>query len=200
MSTRLERAVLGVPGAPYDLLLQRSADFDPFFDIFKAKFGDHRDIRLMLGLMQMLWDPAESSGWLQSMNQQPGPGATAKQVLLQAAIGDAQVTTLGAQVMARSYQASTVAPQTREVFGVSEHAGGFEGSALVEWYYLDGAEEPVENVPPDKAKDTHECPRRESAAQAQLIDFLETGIVQQYCLDDDGNPASCQGVRAGFCD
>ncbi|MEE2750711.1 MAG: hypothetical protein VX519_04730 [Myxococcota bacterium] len=200
MSTRLERAVLGVPGAPYDLLLQRSADFDPFFDIFKTKFRDHRDIRLMLGLMQMLWDPAESSGWLQAMNQDPGPGTAPKQVLLQSAIGDAQVTTLGAQVMARAYQASTVAPQTREIFGVSEQEGGFEGSALVEWYYPDGAEEPVENVPPDKSKDTHECPRREPAAQAQLIDFLETGIVNQYCLDEDGNPTVCQGVRAGLCD
>lgn len=194
MSTDLTRGILGVPGAPYGLLLPRSYDFDPYFLILKTKWEDHRDITVNIALMSMIWEPTEGAGWLRSMNEDPAPGVPAKQVLIQDAIGDAQVTTLGAQIMARAYGASTVAPQTRPIWGVDEAAGGFTGSAIVEWIYPDGAEEPYTNTPPDHELDTHECPRREWAAKAQLRDFLVDGVVNQYC---DG---ICEGVRAGFCD
>jgi hypothetical protein len=193
LSPRFERGVLGVAGSPYGLLLTRSADFDPFFLLFQEKFTDHRDITMMIALMQQLWDPGEAAGWMHTMDDTSG-GVGAKDVLLQVAIGDAQVTTLGAQVMARAYGASTIAPQTRPIFGVQEQSAPFSGSAIVEWYYPDGAEEPAEAVPPDAEKDTHECPRREPAAQDQLRDFLEEGVINQYC---DG---PCEGVRQDFCD
>jgi len=194
MSTDLTRGILGVPGAPYGLLLPRSYDFDPYFLILKNKWDDHRDIAINLALMSMIWEPTEGAGWLRAMNEAPGPGAPAKQVLIQTAIGDAQVTTLGAQLMARAYGASTIAPETRPIWGVDEQAGGFTGSAIVEWFYPDGAVEPYTNLPPDHEFDTHECPRREWAAKQQLRDFLVAGVVNQYC---DG---ICEGVREGFCD
>ena len=103
-------------------------------------------------------------------------------------------------MMARAYGASTLHPQYRPVFGVEERQAPFEGSALVEWFYPDGAVEPLQNLPPNKDGDTHECPRREPAAQAQIVEFLETGVIRQYCLDADGNPGVCQGMREGLCD
>lgn len=193
MSDQIERAVFGVAGGPYSLLLSRSADFDPFFLVFKAKFPDQIDIALTLTLMQSLWDVSESSGWTRAMNQEPFPGESAKQVLIQNAIGDAQVTTLGGQVMARAYGANTIAPETRPIWGVDEQAGGFSGSGIVEWYYPDASTEPVENVPPEKEGDTHECPRREPAAQDQLRDFLETGVINQYC------EGTCENLRVDVC-
>jgi len=193
-SKDLTRGVLGVPGAPYSLLLPRSSDFLPFFYIMNTKYGHAHDIEVVMALLQQLWDPAEAAGWLKDMNQSPGEGVEPKQVLLQAAIGDAQVSTLGAHVMARAYGAQTVAPQTRPIWGVEEGQPGFEGSAIVEWFYPDGATEPVENLPPDHNFDTHECPRREPAAQAQIRDFFDLGVVNQHC---DG---VCEGTREGFCD
>lgn len=193
-STQIERTVLGVGGMPYALLLQRSADFEPFFLVFKAKYIDHRAIALIIGSFQTVWDPGEGAGWAWAMNKEPGEGQPAKQVLLQVGIGDAQVTTLAAHIMARAYDAKTVAPETREIWGVEEAEPGFTGSALVEWFYPDGSEEPVENLPPASSGDTHECPRREPAAQQQLRDFVETGVINQYC---DG---PCVGLREGFCD
>jgi hypothetical protein len=194
ISPDLERVVLGVGGMPYALLLSRSSDFDPFFALFKQKFLDHRQITLLLVAVQTLWDPAEAGGFGHQMNASPLPGTPPKDVLLQVARGDAQVTVLGAHVMARAYGASTVSPQTRPIWGVSEQAPGFSGSALVEYQYTDVPDEPYANIPPDDAYDTHECPRREPSAQLQLRDFLETGIVNHYC---DG---ICEGLRAGMCD
>ena len=189
----LERGVLGVGGTPYALLLPRSADFANFFEILKMAYPSQRDIHLLLAAIQVLWDPAEAGGWVWAMNREPSPGIPAKEVLLQVAIGDAQVSTLGAQVMARAYGAVTVAPETRPVFGIDEAEPGFEGSALVEWHYTDVPPEPIENVPPTKATDPHECPRREPAAEQQLRDFLVDGVVNQYCA------GICEGLREATC-
>ena len=38
------RGVLGVGGASFRLILTRSADFTPFFDLLKQQYDDHRDI------------------------------------------------------------------------------------------------------------------------------------------------------------
>ncbi len=193
-SPDIERAVLGVPGMPYSLLLSRSADFEAFFLIFKAKYTDDAEISLVLAALQTLWDPGEPSGYAWALDSDdPLPGIPDKRILIQAAIGDAQVTTLGAQVMARAWGASTIAPQTRPIWDVDELTAPFEASGIVEWAYSDVPSEPLGNVPPDPAFDTHECPRREPAAQAQLATFLREGRIEMTC---DG---PCLGVRADTC-
>ncbi len=74
-----------------------------------------------------------SGGWLHFMTQLVRPGTVRKQVLLQAALGDAQVTPLGAELMARAYSASTIYNQTRPVFGVAETRAENLTAAIVEW-------------------------------------------------------------------
>lgn len=178
MSPDVTRGVLGVPGGPYSLLLPRSKDFDPFFSVFKARFDDHRDISLIVvGLTQQLWDPAEPSGWLWEMRRD---GAEEKEVLLQVAIGDNQVTTLGAHYMARAYGAKSVGPAPREIWGVETSEETIVGAAIAEWDYSDIPDEPMEAIPPE-GPDTHECPRRALEAQLQVRDFLEVGDIRQYC-------------------
>jgi hypothetical protein len=194
LSPVIERGVLGVGGAPYSLLLARSVDFGPFFLIFQQKFVDHRDIALLLAAFQTVWDPGEAGGYAHALTRDPLPGTPPKRVLLQVAVGDAQVSTLGAHILARSYGAVSVGPAVRPIWGVPEQTAPIEGSALVEWLYTDGSTEPVENLPPSADGDTHECPRREPEAQLQLSTFLKTGIVEQHC---DG---PCISQRAGLCD
>ena len=82
--------------------------------------------------------------------------------------------------MARAYGAKSISPGLEPIFGVDEEEAPFQGSAYVEWYYEDGSSIPQGSVPPE-GSDAHECPRREPAAQAQLVDFLTTGTVNQYC-------------------
>jgi len=193
LSPDIDRGVLGVGGMPYVLLLPRSHDFENFFQLLKSAYGDHRDIMLLIAAYQNMWDPGEGAGWAWAMNREPNPDVGAKQVLMQVAIGDAQVTNVGAQIQARAFGASTVAPQTKPVWGVEEKQPGFVGSAYVEWRYTDVPADPIDNTPPNSDTDPHECPRREPAAQKQLRDFLEEGVVNQYC---DG---ICEGVRAETC-
>lgn len=186
LSTDVSRGVLGVAGMPYALLLDRSHDFDSFFGLFRTMYPDEAETMLWLGMLQTLWDQGEPSGYARALHEDPLEGTEAKDVLIQVAIGDAQVTTLGAHVMARAYGASLLEDPARDVWGLSEKSGEFSGSALVEWDY--GLEEPFENLPPD-GEDPHEWPRREPLAQAQLIRFLEEGIVENTC----GGPCVGEG-------
>jgi pimeloyl-ACP methyl ester carboxylesterase len=110
-SPDIERGVLGVGGGPYSLLLTRSRDFEDFFRIFKEKYLDHRDISLFVnGLTQQLWDATEPGGWMWDMTRDTD---APKGVLMQVAINDNQVTTLGAHYQARAYGAKSLAPAVR---------------------------------------------------------------------------------------
>lgn len=180
LSPTIERGVLGVGGAPYSLLLSRSADFTPFFALFQGVYPDQEDIAFWMALMQNLWDSGEAGGYGLQMVDDPIEGTPPKAVLLQDAIGDAQVTTLGAQNMARAYGASLVGTPWQDVFGLETKESGFTGSALVE--YDHGAPPiPETNVPPDPDEDTHEDTRRTFAAQEQMATFFATGTIVDYC-------------------
>jgi hypothetical protein len=194
LSTDIERGVLGVAGMPYSLLLPRSNDFELFLLGLRQQYPDARDLSVLIGAIQNAWDVAEPSGYAHFTTDDPLPGTPPHQVLIQVGVGDAQVTTLGAHVMARAYGASLVSPVHREVWGVPEATAPFVGSALVEFYYDDGPEEPFTNTPPDKSLDTHECPRREPAAHEQIDAFFVDGTILQTC---DG---VCGGSREGLCD
>jgi hypothetical protein len=136
---------------------------------------------MWMGYMQTLWDSGESSGYLRTYKESPLAGNEPREALLQVAIGDAQVTTLGGQLLARSYGASLVAPASRPVFGLEEKNAPFEGSALVEWRYTDVSDEPLESVPASISGNTHNCPRNEPLAIDQVAIFLKTGRVEQTC-------------------
>jgi len=170
LGTDYDRAILGVPGAPFSLLLPRAQGFVPFFFLLQAQFSDAADIPVLIALMQMLWDPTESGGHMPNM-QTP--------VLKQAAIGDSAVTTLGAHVMARGFKSSLVAPATRDVPGLESREPPFEGSALVEFDF--GVAEPDEAVPADTDLNTHDNLFGDTEAQAQVVHFLQTGEVIHVC-------------------
>lgn len=171
-------AVLGVGGGPYHMLLTRSRDFDPFFMVFKTMYPDPKHISLWLGLIQTLWDSAEGSGYANVMTDGLMPGSTPTRVLQQVAIGDAQVTPIGAQILARGHGASLVGTPVRDVYDMDVADGPHAGPALVEWGY--GLEVPDTNTPP-QGEDPHELPRRERDAQDQIDHFFRTGDVVDFC-------------------
>jgi hypothetical protein len=179
LSPDIHRATLGVPGTPYHLLLSRSADFDPFFLIFKTMYPDPIDVQFILAMNQTLWDAGEASGYVHAVNNAPLADTPPKEVLLHAAIGDAQVTTLGAHIMARAYGASLIEDPVRPVWGLETVDSGHTGSALVEYDY--GLDEPIENIPPDAGEDPHGKPRKDAAGQEQMHHFFETGVVHHVC-------------------
>ncbi len=162
------RAVLGVPGMNYSLLLRRSVDFDTYAAILDPAYPDPVEQNLGLSIVQMLWDRAENDGYAQHLTSDPYPDTPEHQVLLNVAFGDHQVSMWSAEIMARTIGASVRQPalaegrhpDTEPLWGleaVDEYP--FAGSALV--YWDSGAEvPPITNSPPHAGPDPHEDPRR----------------------------------------
>src|SRR6185503_11395868 len=153
LSTDVTRGVLAVPGQPYNLLLNRSVDSDPYLPVMRQSFTDPIDLQIALELAQMFWDRAEPTGYSHRI-EKPLPGTPAHRVLLQVAIGDHQVTTLGAHVMARAIGAKSLEPAVRPIFGVEQASTPYEGSAMVE-YDFGLPPEPTTNVPMRAGEDPH---------------------------------------------
>ncbi|MBI2388767.1 MAG: hypothetical protein HYV09_04040 [Deltaproteobacteria bacterium] len=180
LSTDVTRGVLGEPGAPYSMLLNRSVDFAPFFFLLSGVYSDAYDLQLALGLVQMLWDRTEPGGYVRTINEEPLPGTPKHEVLLHIAYGDHQVTPLGAHYIARAVGAKNVVPFLREVWGVPAQTPPFSGSAMVEFDF-GTPEAPKENVPNDQGEDPHDLVRELEVAMDQEAKFLKEGVVAHFC-------------------
>ncbi len=197
-----DRSVLGVPGMNYSTLLQRSVDFDQYSELPEIglydNYPDQLEFPLGLALIQMLWDRGEANGYAHHITDDPYPNTPPHQVLLHPAVGDHQVSTLTAEIEARTIGARRLAPTLddgrhwdQDPFkGIPVIRNfPFTGSALVLW---DGGPvefsgtrgggsgvPPEENLPPRPEEgygaDPHAYPRWSPEAQAQMSAFLRPG-------------------------
>lgn len=179
------RAVLGVPGMNYSVLLNRSKDWDGYSAIFDPAYPNERDRPLVLDLLQLMWDRGEADGYAQHLTDDPLPGTPRHTVLLHPAIGDQQVTTFQAEVMARTVGLSVLAPAADAGRLPAARPWGipaigtlpFGGSAIVFWDSGPGnnGPAPLENLAPREGQDPHEHPRATRAAREQKSAFLMPG-------------------------
>jgi hypothetical protein len=176
------RGGLEVAGQPYNLLLNRSVDYDAYGAIIKGAYPNALDDQLLLGATQMLWDRGEPTGYSKYIENDPLPGTPSHEVLLQLSIGDHQVTTLGGHLMARTIGLSNLKPAVRPIFGIDEIDAPHEGSAMIE-YDFGLPPEPITNVPMREGDDPHGAMKGVPPAGQVHKDFLETGVVNQYCTD-----------------
>jgi hypothetical protein len=183
VTTDVTRGLLGEPGAPYSLLLNRSADFGPYFVLLRVAFRTGRNIQQVLGLLQMAWDRTEPNGYVPYLATGGLHGTPAHDVLLHVAIGDHQVTPLGAHIIARTVGAKNLAPVNRHVWGIEESPGPIMGSAMVEFKCPDDKESPKTNVPPNDSygPDPHDLVRKLPEAMDQTNAFFRTGVVEPFC-------------------
>ncbi len=179
LSTDVERGVLGVAGMPYNLLLQRSVDFGPFFAIMALPFPDPRDQQLLLAIVQMFWDRTEPNGYVPYLSE-PLPNTPGHSVLLRTAVGDHQVPTVGGQLMARAAGATHLDTGVRAVFGLATVDNVPSGSSYVE-YDFGLPPEPICNLPMTACDDPHGEIRHLQAANDQLDLFLRTGETRNFC-------------------
>jgi hypothetical protein len=174
------RGGLEVAGQSYNLLLNRSVDFDPYWAAIKGAYPNPLDVQLLLGLVQMQWDRAEPTGYSRYIVNDPLPGTPSHEVLLQLSIGDHQVSTLGGHIMARAIGVKNLRPVNRTIFGLDEVDGPYKGSALIE-YDFGLPPEPITNVPDRDGADPHGAMKGVPAAGDVLLQFLQTGVVNAAC-------------------
>jgi len=182
ISQDVERGCLGVYGQPYNILLNRSIDFDSYFMILQQGFDDSRDLQILLALIQGLWDHAEPTGYSHKISTDMFPDTPEHAVLLRAALGDHQVTTLGAHIGARAVGAAHLDTGVGEVWGLEQVSQENTGSTYVE-YDFGLPMDPIQNVPQTACADPHGKLRRLVEARMQLHTFFQTGVVENFCTD-----------------
>jgi hypothetical protein len=182
LTTDVERGALGVMGMPYNILLSRSANFDEFFLIMRSNFMDAREHMFLLDLAQMLWDRMDPNGYAPYVRQNTLPGTLPHEVLMRAAVGDYQVTTYGAHIMANSIGVPHLDSGVRPVYQLETVPGPVTGSAYIE-YDFGLPPVPLGNIPPEKdeCKNVHESVRRLESARQQLDKFLREGVIENFC-------------------
>ncbi|MBW2548183.1 MAG: hypothetical protein JRE82_13310, partial [Deltaproteobacteria bacterium] len=121
INTDIERALLAVPGQSYNLLLNRSRNFDDFAPQFYGNYDwNALDVQMNLALIQGLWDRAEPTGYSKYIRTNRLPNTPAHEVLIQVSKADHQVTNLGAHIMARTIGGVVnLAPLIRPVWGIA---------------------------------------------------------------------------------
>ena len=199
MAPDYTRAVLGVPGINFSVLLTRSSNWDIYGKVFNPGYPKQADRPLALSLISVLWDRGEGDGWAHHVTTDPPAGTPQHRVLLHAAVGDWQVTTYQADVLARTIGARVQKPAflpgrslektpTYRIPAITQNP--FAGSALVYWDNgpprPDGSTgnvpEPLQNTPPARqGRDPHSAPRSTAAARQQKATFLLTGNVVDVC-------------------
>jgi hypothetical protein len=189
------RAVLGVTGMNFSLLLTRSSNWTTYGVPFNIAYPDEATRPLILSLMQLLWDRGETAGWAAHLTGDPPPGTPRHAVLMQVARGDHQVTPLAAEIEARTIGARTnrvpFAPGASDdrtpLWGIPRIASyPFSGSAIVYWEPGGGLarvpKQPLTNTPEHPGVDPHGDPRFTVAARRQKAAFLaRNGAVIDVC-------------------
>ncbi len=197
VSTEWDRAVLGVPGMNYSLLLPRSIDWDPFAAVFTEAYTDHVEQVVALAVVQLLWDRGENQGYAQHLTSDPYPGMEAKDVLLIEAFGDHQVANVSTEVLARTIGARAHLPALEEgrspaeepLWGLEPLEGDRTGPALVLWDFGTPAPPTVNEAPrsPEYGDDPHGAGIEEPLVLAQAFGFLREGQIEDVC---DGGPCT----------
>ena len=190
LSTDVTRGFLGEPGMPYSLLLYRSADFTDFFVILQNTYRSALDLQVVMGCLQMLWDRTEPDGYAPYITPADPAARLANtpqhQVFVVDAIGDYQVTPLGAHLIARTVGATNLKPVARSLYGIPESDLPVTGgSGFLEFdYHLPPV--PSTNVPPTGAgfpadSDPHDKVRKTQAIFDSTDKFLREGTAKNFC-------------------
>jgi hypothetical protein len=182
VSTDVTRGLVSVPGMTYSLILNRSEDFGVYFALLHIAFGTGRNIQLVLGLVQMLWDRTEPDGYAPYITSNMLPGTPQHELLIHVGIGDFQVTPLGAHLIARAVGARSVKPVNRSIWGVPEADAPFMGSGITEFDF-GLPPSPTIDVPPTGGPDDdpHGKVRSLPSAIDQEDVFFRTGVIQATC-------------------
>jgi hypothetical protein len=184
LTTDIERGLLAVPGQSYNLLLNRSVNFDPFAEQLYALYNwNALDMQMNLALVQGLWDRAEPTGYSKYIRTNNLPGTPPHEVLIQVSKADHQVTNLGAHIMARTIGGVVnLAPLIRDVWGIDVVSGAHTGSAMIEVDF-GNPDPPITSIPHwgDTMRDPHGRATELRNIGDALRRFYDTGVAENLC-------------------
>jgi hypothetical protein len=191
VSPDIKRAVLGVPGMNYSTMLRRSSNWSTYQAVFNPAYPNAFERPIILAIVQLQWDRAETNGYAHHITKDPYPGTPATQVLMHVAWADWQVAQVSADVMARTIGAAVRLPavpdgrnpDVKPYWGIDViDSFPYDGSAMIIWDSGNPAPFTDYRPPRDAIGDPHGKPRNQTNARVQKSEFLRPGgLVVEVC-------------------
>jgi hypothetical protein len=167
---------LGVPGNNYSILLQRSVDFNGYFNALRTNYPATIDQTLAIEIIQLLWDQTDPVTYLRHITAEPFEGNDTSYALFAPAKGDYQVAVLTNEIAARSnIDIKLMENYGRDVYGIDPEPYPYTGSGVV-LYDFGNPWPGTGNTPPeDELGDPHGKPRRADHHNQQMVHFFRNG-------------------------
>jgi len=186
----IEKAVLQVGAMNYSMMLERSGDWPTYGLVLHGAYQNALDVALLLSLMQTQWDTTDPVAVADALLTGGIPGVPDKQVLMQIAIADVEVSNLASEYQVRSMGIPVVMPSVETPWGIETASGPVE-SGLVIFDFGLGDTIPLTNEPPPE-NEVHSWVRKRQATIEMMRTFYETGEIVQTCGD-----AGCDCASGG---
>lgn len=215
VSTDVTRGLLGEPGMPYSLLLNRSVDW-PQYGTLLAVGLDQNAVaaQQVLGVLQLAWDRTEPTGFAPYIQHDMLPGTPKHRVIMHVGRGDHQVSTFGAHIMARAIGALVLRSDDpsqevwESIFGLFETDAPVENASVLVEYDFGLGPNPAENLPNTDGCDPHDRVRDLTPSYEQQGTFFRTGQIEWTCagacncddsLSDPSEEARCRETFVDQC-
>ncbi len=178
----IKRCVVQVGAINYSLLLERSRDWPQYRTTLTGAYPNNFDTALLVSLMQQEWDRTEPTA-VADVITNGGFGGEEKQVFMQIAIADDEVSNLGSEYQARTMGIPVITPSPYVPYGL-ESTSTPVGSGLLIYDFGKGPLPAGNEAPPDN--DVHSQIRNKSATTTMMKRFYETGEIVQVCTAEKG--------------
>lgn len=181
-SPDLERGVFNVGAAGWTTLLQRSTNWALFKLIVDGSYPDRLDQQILITVLQSYFDTADGLNLAPHYFDDPLPGNTKKQILLQIGVGDLQVSNVASEAFARTAGLPLLDSSPKAVWSLPPSAGPL-ASALAIYDTKEADLPPTGNVSASITadNDAHAEVRTLPAVNAQIDHFLRQGEVISTC-------------------
>lgn len=187
----INRCVLQVGAINYSLLLERSRDWPTYRTTLNGAYPDPLDDVLIINLMQQEWDRTEATALVDTIVNHTLPNTPQKQVFMQIAIADDEVSNIGSEMQARTMNIPVLTPSPYIPFGLQSTAGPVPNGLIIYDFGLGNTIPKGNEAPPDNT--VHSGIRNKTATTAMIKRFLDTGEIVQMCTAPKGCDCPANG-------
>lgn len=190
----ISKCVLQVGAINYSLLLERSRDWPTYRTTLNGAYPDPFDDVMVINLMQQQWDRTEATSVVDTIIPHTFPGTPQKQVLMQMAIADDEVSNIGTEMQARTMNMPVIMPSPYVPFGLQAATGPVPNGLVIYDFGLGSTIPHGNEAPPDNA--VHGSIRNKKATTDMMKRFYDTGEIVQTCTAPKGCDCPAGGCGA----
>lgn len=191
-SPDLYRGILAVPGMNYSTMLQRSVNFEVYFEQLRNNYGQGATTAVLIAMAQLRWDFTDPVSYWRRLAALQSDPENPRSALLLLSKADKQVAVVTNEIVARTYpEIAMMAPYDREraPFGISQTPYPHTGSGMILFDFGNPWPTGQANLPPaDPLPDPHPRIAEVTEAADLLRQFLDTGVIIDVCGGDGCTP------------